>query len=170
MIEVWRGDLAEATVSALLRPITAVGESATAAARRVELAAGRDPLEQLERFGELPVGAAVITAAGSLAADYLIHVVVRSLEQPVTAAVVRQCLTNAFRRLDEWGIESVALPLLGTGAGNLDPEDAVAVVVPLLREFTAATPRQVVMVVEGEYEYELVERELSRPVASRSPA
>lgn len=167
MIEVWRGELAEASVSALIRPITAVGEAATAASRRVELAAGALPGEQLRNFGELPVGAAVITAAGALAVDYLIHVVVRSVEQPVTAVVVRQCLTNAFRRLDEWGVESVALPLLGTGAGNLDPGEAAAVVIPLLREFTAATPRRVVLVTDGVYEHGLVEQELARSAVVR---
>lgn len=168
MIEVRLGDLAEATAAALIRPINADGEAATAVSRRLELAAGSVSAEQLQRFGELPVGAAMITMAGSLTADYLIHAVVRSPEQPVTAAVVRQSMTNAFRRLDEWGIRSVALPLLGTGAGNLDPEEVVAVLVPLLREFTAATPRRVLLVLESDYEYELVGQELARPAAGRT--
>lgn len=163
MIEVRLGELAEVETAAIVRPITAAGEAATAVSRRLEVAAGTVPVDQLQRFGELPVGAAVITMAGSLAADYLIHTVVRSPEQPVTVAVVRQALTNAFRRVDEWDIGSVALPLLGTGAGNLDPEEVVAVVVPLLREFVSASPRPVLLVVESEYEHGLVAQELARP-------
>lgn len=168
MIELARGELAEARAAALLRPVSAEGAAATTAARRVEVVAGEVPAEQLRRFGELPLGAAFITPAGALEADYLIHVVVRSLEEPVTTAVIRQCLTNAFRRLDEWGIESIALPLLGTGPGNLDPEEVVRVMVPLLHELDSDRSRRVVLVAESEYEYELLERELARAAAGGS--
>jgi O-acetyl-ADP-ribose deacetylase (regulator of RNase III) len=168
VIEIRLGDLTDVAVAAFLRPIAADGSAATAAARRIEVAAGPVPAEQLQRFGELPVGSAVITVAGALAAEYLVHVVVRSFDQPVTAEVVRRALVNGLRRLDEWGIESVALPLLGTGAGNLDPEAAAAVLMPTLLESYHAAPRRVVIMVESEYEWDLVERELERLAGSRS--
>lgn len=160
MIEVRLGEMLAVGAGAYLRPITAEGAAATAGARRLEIAAGPVPAEQLQRFGEVPIGSAVITGAGSLPAEYLIHVVVRSHEQPVTTAAVRRGLTNGLRRLDEWGVESAALPLLGTGAGCLDPEEAVAVVVPLLVQALAERPRRFVLVAESEYELDLIEREL----------
>lgn len=168
MIEVRLGELAGLEVAAFLRPIAADGSAATAASRRMELAAGSAPAEQLQSLGEFPVGSALITPAGSLAADYLVHVVVRSYDQPVVAESVRRALVNGLRRLDEWGIESVALPLLGTGAGNLDPEEAVAVMVPTLLDALQLRPRRVVVMVESEYERDLVERELRRSAGSRS--
>lgn len=164
MIAVRVGDLATVVAAALVRPITAEGEAATAAARRVELAAGAAVQEQGRRLGELPVGSAAITGAGALPATFLIHVVVRSYEEPVTAEGVRRALTNGLRRLEEWGIESVALPLLGTGAGNLDAEAAADVLVPTLalhlRE--RARPLHITLVVESDYERGAVERALAR--------
>lgn len=160
MIEVRLGELAVTVAKAYLRPITADGAAATVAARRLEIAAGPDVAEQLRRPGEFPVGSAMITGAGSLPAEYLIHVVVRSHEQPVTAEAVRRALVNGLRRLDEWGIESVALPLLGTGAGCLDPEEAAALVVPILVQSQQQRSRQVVIIAESEYERDLIEREL----------
>lgn len=162
MIEIGLSELADCEVEAILRPIAADGSAATAAARRVELAAGPDPVEQLGRLGDIPVGSAVMTPGGALRAQYLIHLVVRSYDQPVTEEVVRRALANGIRRLDEWGIESVALPILGTGAGNLDPEVCVSVLVPVLLESARQRPRRIVVMVENEYEREVLERELRR--------
>jgi O-acetyl-ADP-ribose deacetylase (regulator of RNase III) len=164
VITVRVGDLAAAAAAALVRPITAEGEAATAAARRVELAAGPAAVDQGRRLGELPVGSAAITGAGALPATFLIHAVVRSYEEPVTAEGVRRALTNGLRRLEEWGIESVALPLLGTGAGGLDAEVAADVLGPALAEHLRerARPLQVTLIVENDYEREAVERALAR--------
>jgi O-acetyl-ADP-ribose deacetylase len=119
-------------------------------------------MEQCRRQGELPVGSAVITAAGAAEAEYLVHVVVRSAEEPVSAAGVRRALENGLRRLADWGIREVALPPLGTGAGNLDAEDAAAVMVPLLVErIGAAVLERAVIVAETEYERDAFLRALS---------
>jgi O-acetyl-ADP-ribose deacetylase (regulator of RNase III) len=166
VIEVRIDDLASGAAAAILRPIAADGTAATVAARRLEVVAGPTPFERLRHLGELPVGSATITAAGSLAAEYLVHVVVRSYDQPVTSDIVRRALINGFRRLDEWAVDSVVLPLLGTGAGNLEPETAVTVVVPFLIESARAHARRITLVVEGEYELDLVERELRRSTES----
>ena len=58
--------------------------------RRLEQAAGAELVEQLARVGELPVGAAAITPAGALAAEFVVHVSVRSRDEPVTPAGVRR--------------------------------------------------------------------------------
>jgi O-acetyl-ADP-ribose deacetylase (regulator of RNase III) len=168
VIEVRLGHLVDLSIGAFLRPIAADGSAATALSRRLEVAAGPAPADRLPSLGEFPVGSALITTAGALAAEYLVHIVVRSYDQPVTAEVVRRGLVNGFRRLDEWGIESVALPLFGTGAGNLDPEEAVGVVVPALLDSLRSQPRRIVLMVENEYERDLVERALAQQAEARS--
>ncbi len=71
-----------------------------------------------------------------------------------------KALRNGLRRADEWGVEALTLPPLGTGAGNLDAEAAAAVMVPILREWLLSDrqPRRIVIVVESEYEREAFER------------
>jgi hypothetical protein len=64
----------------------------------------------------------------------------------------------------------VALPLLGTGPGCLDPEEAVAVLLPLLLESLRQRPREFVIVADGEYERELVARELRLRAADSGEA
>jgi hypothetical protein len=56
------------------------------------------------------------------------------------------------------------MPPLGTGAGNLDAEEAAAVMLPVLREHlqTAVYPERVRIVVESPYELDAFRRELTR--------
>ncbi|HEX6938919.1 MAG TPA: macro domain-containing protein [Longimicrobiales bacterium] len=167
MIEVRIGELAEAGTAALLRPVDAGLAAVTPATRRLELAAGAALAEQCRRLGELPVGSAAITGAGALGVEFMVHVVVRSEEEPVSPAGVRRGLLNGLRRLTEWGIESVAMPPLGTGAGNLDAEESAQVMIPTILEYQRGVPRplRVVVVVESEYELEA----FRRAIAGSSP-
>jgi O-acetyl-ADP-ribose deacetylase len=151
VIRVVRGELATAAAEAVLRPVAAEWAAVTPAMRRLEVAAGAAVEAQCRALGELPVGSAVITGAGQLPAQFLVHVIVRSIDEPVSAATVRRALENGLRRIGEWGIRSVAMPPLGTGAGNLDAEDAAAVMFDVLR--TRPAELQVEIFVDTEYEH-----------------
>ncbi len=164
-IDLQLGVLAETPASAILMPVDADRGAATAAARRVELLAGPAGAAPLQALGELPVGSATMSAAGALPAQFLIHVVVRSRDEGVTRGGVRRGLQNALRRAVEWAIPDIALPPLGTGAGNLDAEESAAIMVPVLREHlrTSPFPARVRIMVESEYELDAFRRELARP-------
>lgn len=164
MIEVVQGDIVNLRASALLRPVSAEWDAVSAAGRRIEIAAGPELLEQCEKLGDLPVGSAVLTVAGHLPVDFVVHAIVRSIDEPVSESTVYRALQNALRRCVEWGIDSLAIPPMGTGAGNLDAEDAASVMVPVLLEHMrdAEHPASVSIVVESDYEYEAFRREISR--------
>jgi O-acetyl-ADP-ribose deacetylase len=173
VIRIVRGDLARSSADAVLRPVTAEWAAVTQATRRLEIAAGPSVEAQCRAQGELPVGSAIITPAGDIAAQFMIHVVIRSADERVTEAGVRRGLQNGLRRLVEWGIQRVALPPLGTGAGNLDAEESAAIMIPVLREHMAAAgiPAEVDVLVDSDYEQEVFERRLHRSDApSDSPA
>jgi O-acetyl-ADP-ribose deacetylase len=164
VIRIVQADLANVSADAVLRPVTAEWTAVTQATRRLEIAAGPAVEAQCRAQGELPVGSAIITPAGEIAAQFMIHVVVRSTDERVTEAGVRRGLQNGLRRLVEWGIQRVALPPLGTGAGNLDADESAAIMIPVLREHMAATgiPAEVDVCVDSEYEREVFERRLRR--------
>ncbi|MHB1169851.1 MAG: macro domain-containing protein [Longimicrobiales bacterium] len=160
MIRVVHAPLEDADAAAVLWPVTAEWDAVTVPMRRFELAAGPEPAEQARRLGELPVGSAVITGAGNLRAQFLVHAIVRSIDEPVSAQTVKRALQNGLRRLSEWAIESVAMPPLGTGAGNLDAEESAQTMVPALLEHMrdASHPSQVEIRVDSEYERDAFER------------
>lgn len=164
MIVIREASLEGAETAAVMRPVTADGMAPTTAMRRFEQAAGPEVEAACRGAGDLPVGSAVVTAAGNLAVRYLIHVSVRSAEHPVSRAGVQQALRNGLRRVREWGVDSVALPPLGTGAGNFDAEESAALMVPILLEYlrTAEPAPRIEIFVESEYERDAFQGELRR--------
>jgi O-acetyl-ADP-ribose deacetylase (regulator of RNase III) len=164
MIRVLHAELADTDAAAVMRPVSAEWDPVTPATRRLELAAGMGLVEACRRLGDLPVGSAVITGAGDLRSEFMVHVVVRSIDEQVTEAIVRRGLQNGLRRLAQMRIESVAMAPLGTGAGNLDTEDSAREMIPILLEHLAdgAEPSRIDLIVDCDYDKEVFERELKR--------
>ncbi|NIP57040.1 MAG: hypothetical protein GWM92_02850 [Gemmatimonadetes bacterium] len=158
MIRVRVASLDAVEAEALLRPVNSNLLAVSAAGRAVEVGAGAPVRTRLESMGDLPVGGAVVTPAGELGADFLIHAVVQSSDEPVTQAGIRNALLNGLRRASEWEMRSLALPLLGTGAGNLDPDVAAEIMILVLREHLESheLPDAVTVVVANGYEEEIV--------------
>jgi len=158
LIRVRVSSLEEAEADAVLRPVSSELLGVTAGSRAVELTAGAAVRERLEALGTLPLGGAVVTPGGGLRVEFLIHVVIQSAEEPVTEAGVRKALLNGLRRATEWGVETLAVPLLGAGAGNLEPEVAARIVVRLAAEHGGRheRPSEVTVVVANGYEEEAV--------------
>lgn len=168
MIRIRRGRLGDATTEAVLRPVRSDLAAVTPASRQVGLEAGAAVAERLDGLGDVPVGGAVVTPGGALAAGFLIHAVVQAPDQPMTESTVRRALVNGLRRAQEWGIASLALPPLGTGAGSLEPERWAELVVGVLREHVRGgdQPRELEVVVESEYEEEIFRRRVEAATAA----
>ncbi|MCH7856437.1 MAG: macro domain-containing protein [Gemmatimonadetes bacterium] len=154
MIDVRREPLITADVECVLRSVGSDLEPLTAVGREVGAAAGEDLLERMEQIGDLPVGGAVITPAGNLSASFIVHVALRSHDEPVSVGGVRKALQNGLRHACRMDIETLALPPLGTGAGNLDAEEAADVMLEVLRGHMESEeyPREVTVMVATEYE------------------
>ena len=167
MIDVRREDLVTADVECILRPVGSSLEPLTAIGREVGAAAGEGLLERLEQMGDLPVGGAVITPAGDLSASFIVHVALQSHEEPVSAGGVRKALLNGLRHIYRMDIETLALPPLGTGAGNLDAETAAEVMFEVLRGHMESEeyPREVTVMVATEYELQAFASRLEKPSA-----
>lgn len=172
MISVRVGPLHAAEAEAILRPVSSDFDPVSGAGRDVEVRSGAGIQDRLVALGGLPVGGAVVTPGGDLAVPFLIHVVVQSTEEPVSEAGVRNALVNGLRRAAEWGIETLALPPLGTGPGNLEPETAARIMLAVLREHLEREehPRDVTVTVPNDYEEEVFRGALRRAERGPGPA
>lgn len=160
MIEVRRGELADVEVEAVVRPVRADLRPVSVASRDLAARAGPRVQEHLERLGSLPLGGAVITPAGDLTCDFLIHVVVMSEDEPQTAHTVQRALQNGLRRATDWALDSLALPPLGIGAGTTEPEVAARALAEILFNHLdeGAMPLDLTIVVTSDYEADLFTR------------
>ncbi len=164
MIRVVVDDIAFVPTDAVLRPTTAALEPTVSSLRHLDDVAGASFREQISTHTELAVGSAVVTDAGDLAADMIIHAVVRSFDEPVTEGRVRLALISALQRAGDWQIARIATPPIGTGAGNLSIEEAARIMVEVLSlaMATATYPKEVCIVVDGEEEKHLFDTYLKR--------
>jgi O-acetyl-ADP-ribose deacetylase (regulator of RNase III) len=157
MIEVITDDLAFVEIGALARPVDAELRATTPLLRRLESAAGDALARQLQVHEPLAVGSAVVTGAGDLSAELLIHAVITSDDEAVSKESVRRALTSALQRALDFGVDELALPPFGLGAGNLDIEDCADVMLDVLHRHAQrhAQPARVIIVVEGALEQEI---------------
>lgn len=158
VLDVRVDDLAFFEGDAIARPVTAQLGAITPVMRRLEVAAGQRLADQLRVQEPLPVGSAVVTGAGDLPAELLIHGVVQSETEAVSRAGVRRALRSAFQRMADWQLARVGVAPFGLGAGNLDLEDAAQVMADVIAEHVegrAAFPKSLSIVTETADEAEI---------------
>jgi O-acetyl-ADP-ribose deacetylase (regulator of RNase III) len=154
VIRVVVDDLAFVVADALVRPATTLLEPTAPSLRRLEQVGGERFWKALRVERELAVGSAVVTAAGDLSAELVIHAIIRSATEPVSRDSVRRALTAVLQRAADWQLAHLAIPPLGTGAGNLSLEDAAAAMAGPLAALDAPSgfPRDITLVVENDTE------------------
>ena len=167
MIEVRVEDLAFFAGDAIVRPATATLGATTPLLRRLEQAAGTKLRDQLTLSEPLAVGSAVVTGAGDLPVDLLVHAIVSSDTERVSREGVRRALRSALQRVLAWQIAEVAIPPFGLGAGNLDIDESAQLMADELARHlgTGAYPTRVTLVAETSDEALALESAVARSIA-----
>ena len=154
MIDVRIVDLSFYAGEAIAWPVSATICATTPLLRRME-GAGGEALALATRIQQpLPLGAAVVTAAGDLPVQWLVHAVIQSEEERVTRDSVRRALTSALQRAVDFQLADLAIAPFGIGAGNLAIEDSAELMADVLAQhrYRAEYPRTVLIIVEHETE------------------
>lgn len=156
---------------ALLRSVGEGLDGITPLSRQIGLAAGEEVVARLRQMGEAPVGAALVTPGGDLGVAFLIHLVIRSVDEPISPSGVTRALRNGLRQAAGWELEELILPPLGLGAGNLTAETSARVTLEVLRDHAGESPfpSRVTIPVPGPYEEELFLRERARLFPAEAP-
>jgi O-acetyl-ADP-ribose deacetylase (regulator of RNase III) len=151
VISVRIDDLAFFDGEAIVRPVNEDLGATTPLLRRLELAAGTQLYNQIRLQEPLPVGAAVVTSAGELAAGLLVSAVVMSRTEPVSRDTVRHALTSALQRAQAWQIKEVGIPPFGLGAGNLDIDESAQVMLSVIAQHVrrARFPEEITLIAES---------------------
>ena len=117
-----QGDICERPVGAIVNAannhLWMGGGVAGAIKRRGGVEIEREAMAQ----GPIPVGRAVATGAGALAARYVIHAAVMGQDLRTDAALIREATRAALLVAEGLGVQSIAFPALGTGVGGFPLE------------------------------------------------
>ena len=90
--------------------------------------AGIDLFRELAKHGPMPLGSAVLTGAGRLPFNGIIHVAGINMLWQASEYSIRQSVQSAMEIVKEKGFKSVAFPIIGAGSGSFDQTTALAII------------------------------------------
>ena len=71
--------------------------------------------KELEKFGGVKMGEAVITGSGDMKSDYIIHACGPKFQEPDTEKKLRDCMNSVLKLASEKGLKTIAFPPMGAG-------------------------------------------------------
>jgi len=158
-IELWNGDICDLEVDAIVNAASTALWMSTGVGGALKRAGG-DVIEfAAVRQAPAPLGSAVVTTAGDLAARAVIHAVSLDTNRRTSAEAIAAATTSAMERAREIGATSIAFPALGTGVGGFPLEDAARATVVAVREALPRVPNleRVVFALRGAAAYHAFE-------------
>jgi O-acetyl-ADP-ribose deacetylase len=128
-LEVVQGDITECAVDAIVNAANNYLWMGAGVAGAIKRKGGQAIEDEAVRQGPIAVGEAVVTGAGSLKAQHVIHAAAMGQDLITDAELIRQATVNSLKRATELGLESLALPALGTGVGGFPGDEAARVMI-----------------------------------------
>ncbi|HET9436324.1 MAG TPA: macro domain-containing protein [Candidatus Limnocylindrales bacterium] len=162
-IELWNGDICDLEVDAIVNAANPSLWMATGVGGAIKRAGG-DAIEfAAVRQAPVPLGGAIVTPAGQLAARFVIHAVSVDRDRRTSAATIDAAVRSAMARAREAGVTSIAFPALGTGVGGFPLDEAARVTVRAVREELPGCPtiQHVIFAMRGAAAYHAFEAALS---------
>jgi O-acetyl-ADP-ribose deacetylase (regulator of RNase III) len=103
----------------------------------ISVRGGPSVQKELDELGPVETGAAVITGAGRLKAEYIIHAVGPRFREPDIEAKLRKTVLSALACAEEKELKRIAFPALGAGYYGIPPVVTARVTVDTIREYLA---------------------------------
>ena len=166
-IELWNGDICDLEVDAIVNAANLSLWMATGVGGAIKRAGGDSIEFAAVRQAPVPIGGAVVTPAGSLAARFVIHAVSLDRDRRTSATIIDTAVRSAFARARENNVTSIAFPALGTGVGGFPLDEAALVTVKAVRDELpgSTTIQHVIFAMRGAAAYHAFESALAATAA-----
>lgn len=115
VIRLIRGDITDIEVDAFVYDLTDDCKLDSGYGGAISQRAGKVVQDELDRVGTLPKGAAVMTTAGKLKANHIIHANGPKFMESDTEAKLRLATLSALELASKKGLSTIAFPPMGTG-------------------------------------------------------
>jgi O-acetyl-ADP-ribose deacetylase (regulator of RNase III) len=174
-IELWNGDIVDLEVDAIVNAANLSLWMSTGVGGEIKRAGG-DAIEfAAVRQAPVPLGEAIVTPAGHLAARIVIHAVSLDRDRRTSGEIIDKAVRSAMARAREQRIKSIAFPAMGTGVGGFPLDEAARVTVQAVREELIGSPmiEHVIFAMRGAAAYHAFESALAddaTPVPPLHPA
>jgi O-acetyl-ADP-ribose deacetylase (regulator of RNase III) len=118
-LELRQGDITQVAVDAIVNAANSALAGGGGVDGAIHRAGGPSILAECRRIGGCPTGSAVLTGAGNLPAQHVIHAVApiySGRHESHDSHLLRSAYATSLRLAESVGATSVAFPSLGTGA------------------------------------------------------
>ena len=139
-IELWNGDICDLEVDAIVNAANLSLWMATGVGGAIKRAGGDSIEFAAVRQAPVPIGGAIVTPAGNLAAKYIIHAVSLDRDRRTSGTIIDAAVRSALARARENDVASIAFPALGTGVGGFPLDEAALVTVRAVRDELTRSP------------------------------
>ena len=134
-VRVVAGDITERTVDALVNAANNHLWMGAGVAGAIKRRGGEEIEREAVAKGPVEVGEAVVTGVGRLrTARYVIHAAVMGQDLRTGAEHIRAATANALARAKELGLQSIAIPALGTGVGGFPLRECARIMLRAVAE------------------------------------
>ena len=155
VIRLVKGDITELEVDAFVHDITEDVKLGSGFGSAIQQRGGIVIQKELDEVGHLPVGEAVVTQAGILKAEYIIHANGPKFREQDEEGKLRQTVRSSLSRAEEKGVKKLAIPPMGTGIYQVPVDLCARVMVDTVQEHLAngSNLDEVLFVVQDTREY-----------------
>lgn len=118
---------------------------------------------ELKKLGSLETTQAVVTGAGEMKAQYIIHAVGPRFQEENIEGKLRTTMLNIFSLAEEKGITSIAFPPMGTGFYGVPRDLSARIMLETMQEYCAGGGKITDMVIclVDSRDYEAFQKQLS---------
>ncbi|MCL6472175.1 MAG: macro domain-containing protein [Firmicutes bacterium] len=129
-----QGDITDCEVDAIVNPANNQLYMGTGVAGAIKKKGGQEIEDEAVKQGPIDVGDAIITSAGKLKANYVVHAAVMGINLITDAEKIRKATLSALNVAERTGIKRIAFPALGTGVGGFPYNEAARVMYKIIKE------------------------------------
>jgi O-acetyl-ADP-ribose deacetylase (regulator of RNase III) len=131
-IEVWKGEIAELEVDAVVIPANESLFMTAPVAASVKLRAGNEVETEAVAQGPVPAGSAVVTGGGRLATPYVIHAVGVGHDLQRDPEQLRRAIESALDAVDHLSLRRIAVGPIGVERGVFPASEAAEILLDAL--------------------------------------
>ncbi|MFL5869759.1 MAG: macro domain-containing protein [Solirubrobacterales bacterium] len=166
-IELWNGDICDLEVDAIVNAANLSLWMSTGVGGAIKRAGGDEIEFAAVRQGPVPLGSAVVTPAGRLAARAVIHAVSLDRDRRTSGEIIEAAVRSAMSRAREIEASSIAFPAMGTGVGGFPLDEAARITLETLRDELHHSPtiQHVTLALRGAAVFQAFQAAMAAPVA-----
>jgi O-acetyl-ADP-ribose deacetylase (regulator of RNase III) len=138
-IKLVQGDITDQEADAIVNAANNRLWMGAGVAGAIKRKGGNEIEDEAMKKGPIPIGEAVVTKAGRLKANYVIHAAVMGQDLTTNEEYIKNAILNSLKKAEELKIKSIAFPAFGTGVGGFPMDRCARIMLDQVKDFSKKT-------------------------------